>query len=158
MVEIKKKLIKKAFVVGIDNYHNMPNLDECAKDVKLLTKLLQSGDVYNNDFVVTTICDENEIVTQEKFLTSLGKFCSEDNKDVDIVLFYFSGHGCEKGIFASDAPKQNEGKPSSGFIPFETIIRDICYGFTRYKVDDIVDFNKPETHKIFVFDSCFSVI
>ncbi len=80
----------KALVVGIDSYLESPLLG-CVNDAVEIDKLLSNNDDGTINFSVQRkTSDINEITK-----ASLKQWIKECfDSDVDIALFYFSGHGC----------------------------------------------------------------
>jgi len=102
---------RKALVVGIDEYRNS-KLDCCVKDAKDIAQLLKANEDRTPNFEVRTLLSSNNDVNR-KLLREAIKTLFEDNKDVDISLLYFSGHGTSTDlggyIVTSDAEEFDEG-------------------------------------------------
>ncbi|MDO4487420.1 MAG: caspase family protein [Bacillota bacterium] len=78
--------VKKALIVGIDDYSQCP-LYGCCNDAKAVANILRADDKGNPNFSVKL---EENIETKAK-LKNLIKDCFSG--DGDIALFYYSGHG-----------------------------------------------------------------
>jgi serine/threonine protein kinase len=77
--------MKKAFVVGIDNYKKKP-LEACVKDAEEVAQLLLEPDYY--DFKVE-LCT-NEQASLQAIRQGINRLLEGDP---ELALFYFSGHG-----------------------------------------------------------------
>lgn len=77
--------MKKAFVVGIDNYKSRP-LEACVKDAEEVAQLLLEPDYYDFDVEVCT----NEKASLQSVRQGINRLLEGDP---DLALFYFSGHG-----------------------------------------------------------------
>lgn len=79
--------MKKALVVGIDNYNGKCDLHGCVNDAQAIHKLLQKNEDGSRNFDVKTATD----VASKGELTDLIKDLFKG--DDEIALLYFSGHG-----------------------------------------------------------------
>lgn len=77
--------IKKALVIGISNYDLCP-LKNPNNDATSMAEVLG-----NKGFHVTKEID----LTSSEFFDSIQNFCNDVDKSVDVILFYFAGHGLE---------------------------------------------------------------
>ena len=78
--------MKKALVVGINNYPSNP-LSACINDAAALAALLETDGLGNPNFDVRLETDVNTKGQLKEYIHSLF------SGDSDIALFYFSGHG-----------------------------------------------------------------
>lgn len=91
--------MKRAFVVGVDDYGPEYSLSGCVNDANVVTELLSHNADGSPNFDVRketnlSKCRDLIVGTQELFA---------DSNDVDTALFYFSGHGAfenDKGYLA----------------------------------------------------------
>lgn len=83
------KMTKKALVVGINNYKQLPQLNGCVNDATELSKRLRSTQ-YGFDVEVMT---ENE-VTRKSLRSAINLLLS----NADFSLFYFAGHGIRTSV------------------------------------------------------------
>jgi hypothetical protein len=125
--------MRKALIVGIDDYKNAP-LKGCVNDAAALSSILENnGDGIPNFDVklVTNVSTKSEL---KKYITEL--FSGES----DISLLYFSGHGIinEFGgyIVTPDAQQYDEG----------VSMQDILVLANKSK----------STNKVIILDSCYS--
>ena len=78
--------MKKALVIGIDNYPTRP-LKGAVSDAKSISPLLQINGNDTTNFEVKSIYD---IATKSELLTEIADFF---NVEADIGILYFAGHG-----------------------------------------------------------------
>ena len=79
--------MKQALVVGIDNYPGKMQLEGCANDATRLAEVLDENDDNSKNFIVkreVNVCTKSRL---RQLIINLF------NRDADIALFYFSGHG-----------------------------------------------------------------
>lgn len=82
-------MIKRALVVGIDDYADAP-LQGCVNDANAITQLLESNGDGSPNFEVRTLTSEKAVVTN----ALLGEAVAElFRAEADIALLYFAGHG-----------------------------------------------------------------
>lgn len=81
--------MKKALVVGLNNYPNGNELDWCDNDAIAIKELIETNGDGSPNFEVKQIvdsCRHVDLLAQIKYLFS---------DDADIALLYFSGHGSD---------------------------------------------------------------
>lgn len=110
--------MKKALVVGIDDYPTSP-LSGCVNDaIEVGSKLETNGDGSPN-FGVVSITSNNESVTSARVMNALDDLFSGDAKT---VVFYFAGHGViDPATNAGYLITQDGKKPSWGISLNELI-------------------------------------
>ena len=101
--------MKKALVVGIDNYPSSP-LNGCVNDANAIANTLETNGDGSPNFSVRLITSPSTNVTRSHFREAVeGLFSGES----DMVLLYFSGHGFIKStggyLVTKDASKYDEG-------------------------------------------------
>lgn len=109
---------RKALVVGIDDYTNTP-LTGCVADaVKMETALATNGDGSAN-FSVERLSSDSEEVRRTTLRAKIEHLFSGES-DVEIALFYFSGHGIVTTtggvIVTQDAERYDEGISMSDIV------------------------------------------
>lgn len=125
--------MKKALIVGIDEYTNSP-LSGCVNDAQAMASLLETNGDGSPNFEVKLECN---IKTKANFLDLLNNlFCKGDS---EIALLYFSGHGTDEGSGALVTPDY------SG--------RD--FGVAMTEVLRMANESKSK-NKIIILDCCFS--
>ncbi|WPZ22269.1 caspase family protein [Sulfitobacter faviae] len=82
--------MKKALVVGIDNYPAPNQLSGCVNDAVELSALLESNGDGSPNFDVRRIISSEGSVTSAKLHEAIGELFAGD---ADTVLLYFAGHG-----------------------------------------------------------------
>lgn len=130
--------MKKALIVGIDNYKEVSDLTGCVNDAHDVANVLarNSDGSLNFDIKVMTSTSENNIVTKYELEEAIQDLFSEDN---EIALFYFSGHGYTEN---------NNGY----IIPSDTQLP----GRNGIKMEDIMQWcnTSKVKNKILIFDCC----
>ena len=124
---------RKALVVGIDNYEQCP-LTCCCNDAKTIAELLRKNENGDPNFEVLELCNIN----MKSELRSNIEKCFDG--DVDVALFYFSGHG-----FIDDL---------GGYLVTPDY-KDKDWGVSLQDVLAIVN-NSKIKNKIVIVDSCHS--
>lgn len=79
--------MKKALVVGIDDYPEHQALHGCVNDASRIAEMLETNDDESPNFDVITL---TENVTSKQLLDALKELFSGD---CEVALFYFAGHG-----------------------------------------------------------------
>lgn len=124
--------MKKALVIGIDNYPTCP-LCCCVNDATAMSELLETNGDGSPNFDVRII---RNIATKSDLLDSVEKLFSGN---ADIALFYFSGHGTDVG---------------SGYLVTPDFHgRD--YGVSMTEVLEIANRSTCK-NKIIILDCCYS--
>ena len=124
---------RKALVVGIDNYEQCP-LSCCCNDAKTIAELLRKNENGDPNFEVVELPN----ISIKSELKSNIKRCFDG--DVDVALFYFSGHG-----FIDN---------SGGYLVTPDYKVD-DWGVSLEDVLNIVNASKIK-NKIVIVDSCHS--
>lgn len=130
--------MKKALIVGIDNYNEVGDLQGCVNDACAVANVLMrnADGSLNFDIKKMLSTSENNIVTKTQLEEAIIELFSGED---ELALFYFSGHGyVEK---------------NNGYI----ITSDIKLpGRNGIKMDDIMQWcNESKVkNKILIFDCC----
>lgn len=129
---LKLYTMRKALVVGINNYPGTMKLRGCVNDALLVAKLLETNADGSPNFDVMLCKDVETRATLRLLIKDVFK------ADDEVGLFYFSGHG-----FVTD---------TGGYI--------VTPDFTRHdegiSMDDILKIvsGSPARHKIVILDCC----
>lgn len=135
-----------AVVIGIDNYQhkNIPNLHYAVTDAQAIKNLLQQRTTF-------TIYQElyNEQATKDNILDVVDAL--RNDRSIDRIIFYFSGHGRTEKSEVSD-------EDLGYFLPVDADPKKLYR--TSIPMDDIRGWAKslPARHVLFIFDACFSGI
>lgn len=128
--------MRKALVIGIDNYPDNDSLEGCVNDAVSVTRLLEKNGDGSPNFdvrLITNPSDTTDIPTTRWLIEELFETHS------DVALFYYSGHGLLKStggyIATSDSKRYNDGISMSEILGLATnsrarskiIILDCCY-------------------------------
>jgi hypothetical protein len=114
-------MIKKALVVGIDDYcGSSDDLEGCVKDAEDIASLLSSSysegeSKRENNFSCTVLVseqgEEEPVITRTRLKKEIELLF--DDKEAEVVLFYFAGHGFESSLggylVTQDARSYEEG-------------------------------------------------
>ena len=127
--------MRKALIVGIEDYPKVP-LSGCINDARRMAALLSThADGTPNFDCLLLACSETTItrpVLRERLATLLAD-------EVDVSLFYFSGHGFLDSfggyLATQDAEQYDEGLPMAELLTFATnsrarevvVILDCCF-------------------------------
>lgn len=131
--------MRAALVVGIDYYEHVTPLFGCVNDAHSVNAVLERNDGggLNFDCNLLTGTGPNDLIQKNILKDSI-----EDlfKKDMDVVLFYFAGHGYIES--------------SGGYI----IAGDSDRGDNGISLSDILTYanNSPAKNKIIILDSCHS--
>lgn len=131
--------MRAALVVGIDYYEHVTPLFGCVNDAYSVNAVLERNDGggLNFDCNLLTSTGQNNLIQRNELKDSI-----EDlfKKDVDVVLFYFAGHGYLESsggyIIASDSDRGDNGVSLSDILTYAN--------------------NSPAKNKIIILDSCHS--
>lgn len=101
--------MKKALIVGINNYPNSP-LHGCVNDANAIRTILEANGDGSPNFSVKMITSPSSIITRAKLREAIETLFSGES---DMALLYFSGHGFIKStggyLVTTDAAKYDEG-------------------------------------------------
>ena len=129
--------MKRALLVGIDEYDGAASLNGCVNDVNALRPLLarNQDDSLNFECVVKTSASQKP-VTRENLLTDIDALL---RPGADISLFYFAGHGQQVDndvvLVTQDGHGSNPGismssvlaKVHNSRVPEVSMILDCCF-------------------------------
>lgn len=127
--------MRKALIVGIDDYPDCP-LNGCVNDATAVAQCLRkNGDGSPNFEILEMNNVGTKVELKEKILELF-------NSQVEIALFYFSGHGCKTNydgyIVMPDYAPGSEGIPMTEILKIvndskalnKIVILDCCYSGT----------------------------
>ncbi|GMO58002.1 MAG: caspase family protein [Termitinemataceae bacterium] len=133
--------MRKALIVGIDYYKNVKCLQGCVNDAKSVSSVLnENADSSKNfDIRLMLASGEDKEITRKNLKDNIIELFKDD---VDIALFYFSGHG----------HKEN----SIGYL----ITSDVTRGDDGFSMDELLGIvnSSSAKNKIIVLDCCFAGI
>lgn len=104
--------MKKALIVGIDNYPSPDELNGCVNDAAEMRKVLEKNENGSSNFDVISLTSDEEPVNSNTLFDSLSELFSGD---AETAVFYFAGHGIineesDAGFLATqDGRKPNWG-------------------------------------------------
>lgn len=101
--------MKKALIVGIDNYPSLP-LDGCVNDANAIANTLERNGDGSPNFSVKLVTSPSVDVTRSSLREAIEQLF---NGESDMALLYFSGHGFIKStggyLVTIDASRYDEG-------------------------------------------------
>ncbi len=101
--------MKKALIVGIDNYQSSP-LNGCVNDANAIANTLKTNGDGSPNFSVRLTTSPNTDVTRSSLREAIENLFSGES---DMALLYFSGHGFIKStggyLVTKDASRYDEG-------------------------------------------------
>lgn len=92
----RQPVVKRALLVGIDEYDKFPTLTGCVNDVDAIVPLLSRNEDGSPCFNCQSKTSASERVTRDLLLTSVQQLLAPG---ADVALLYFAGHG---------APQEND--------------------------------------------------
>ena len=129
--------MKRALLVGIDEYDRFSGLEGCVNDVNALEPLLRRNDDASPNFDCQKRTSATGGVTRDALLGDLyallGGGC-------DVALFYFAGHG--SGTGTDVALVTEDGTPATPGIAFSEVLAKVAESGVR--------------EVIVILDCCFS--
>ncbi|MEX0647269.1 MAG: caspase family protein [Balneolaceae bacterium] len=127
--------MRKALVVGIDNYPSAP-LNGCVNDAHSMASVLETHGDGSPNFSVKLLTSPSTVIDRSSLRESIEELFTGDP---DVALFYFSGHGLVKStggyIVTQDFKKYDEGISMDEILVLANntnakeriIILDCCY-------------------------------
>ena len=157
-------MMKAALIVGINTYTNMPDnsLSGCLTDALTLRELLSNNSLDGSPNFDCRLLSGEEETTAPFIRENLEELF---NRDVDVALFYFSGHGTigitGGYLVTSDAAKHQVGinmaevmtMAQKSKIRNKIIILDCCHAASMGDVPAVGD-NTVISEGITVLSSC----
>ncbi len=133
------------FAIGVSSYAQLSPLPGVSKDMKLIKRLFldKKTGVYKPsqffEFVNPTV---------EAVRSAILKYCYGRSARGDILIFYFSGHGCVIGAgnFGFCMTDTKMGFEQEGILPLSVL------GFREV----IQTLAAVDVHPVFIIDACFS--
>ena len=131
--------MRRALLIGIDNYPDPHRLNGCIEDIKAMRKALE----FNGDGTLNFEIVELPNVQSSKI--AMGQIETLFATDSEIALLYFSGHGCENST-------------GSEIVFPRDLSNDGYYnGLKMRRIMDIVNNNNSKAkNKIIILDCCHS--
>ena len=127
--------MRKALVIGIDNYPSSP-LSGCVNDATAVSQLLRKNGDGSPNF---DVLQKDNIGTKAELKRMISELFGSS---VETALFYFSGHGCKNDvdgyIVTPDYTKDDEGVSMTEILKIvnnskalnKIVILDCCYSGT----------------------------
>jgi len=127
--------MRKALIVGIDNYTSAP-LKTCVNEAKTLSELLKINEDGSPNFCIELMVDPPKKITKATLKKNIIKLF---DGDCDVALLYFSGHGLINSfggfLVTPDYKKYDEGISMNDILTYanksdvknKIIILDCCH-------------------------------
>ena len=128
--------MKRALLIGIDNYQNLPQLRGCVNDVKALLPLLESDEDGAPNFECQLHTAPDGYIGRRELLVAVDTLVGPG---AEVALFYFAGHGVSERndvvlVAQEGAPpdlgvslSQVLGAVQESKVPEVIIILDCCF-------------------------------
>jgi hypothetical protein len=129
--------MKRALLVGIDDYDRFGPLSGCVNDVDALEALLSRNDDDSPNFDCQKRTSATGGVTRDALLGDLGALL---DGAADVALLYFAGHGAGSG--AEMALAMRDGTPATPGIAFSEVLARVAQSSVR--------------EVVLILDCCFS--
>lgn len=130
--------MRKALLIGINNYPGSLKLSGCVNDINFLFPLLERNSNGDKNFDVKLLSD---VQNSNEALDAIRQLFSDD---ADIALLYFSGHGFSDDIGAQIV------------FPYDITNNGSCYnGIQLSSILDLANKSKAK-NRIVILDSCYS--
>jgi len=84
--------VKRALLVGIDEYDNFSSLSGCINDVRALEPLLARNEDNSPNFECQSLTSDRDRLTRDGVLSAVDRLFSAGAQQ---AIFYFAGHGAE---------------------------------------------------------------
>jgi len=124
------KVGRRALVIGIDKYLNVPSLAGCENDARAVAKLLASNEDGTPNYDVALFlasCAGDSTISRHELRARLQRFFEREYRGD--VLLYYSGHGALTGVggymATSDAIQNDLG------IPMNELLQMACQSGAR---------------------------
>lgn len=127
--------MRRALLIGIDNYPAPNTLNGCLTDVKMLRDALSLNGDGSQNFEIETLLDE------PSGRVAMGLIEALFAGDHEIALLYFSGHGCENST------------GTELVFPLEFCSGGYYRGLQMRGIMDIVN-HSPAKNKVIIIDCC----
>src|SRR5262245_1404462 len=129
--------MKRALLVGIDDYDRFGSLDGCVNDVNALEALLSRNEDNSPNFDCLKRTSLTGGVTRDELLDDLDGLL---DAAADVALLYFAGHGAGRGTDVALVTR--DGTPATPGIAFSEILTRVTDSGVR--------------EVILILDCCFS--
>lgn len=138
-------MLKRALLVGVDQYRVYNDLSGCVNDVAALEPLLARNEDGSLNFECTTLTTRARAVRRDDLLRSLRALLAPG---ADVALLYFAGHGDGGGdvtLMTTDATEETLGVAFTevmalvhqSTIPEINILLDCCFSGGAGKVPHV---------------------
>lgn len=128
--------MKKALIIGIDNYPEQP-LAGCVRDANSMANVLEANGDGSPNFSVKLVTSPNQQLDKAALRKSVEDLFKGDN---ETALFYFSGHGHIDStggyLVTTDTQRYDEG-----------LAMDVILGIAN---------KSPAKNKVIILDCCYS--
>jgi uncharacterized caspase-like protein len=132
--------MKRALLVGVDDYEHFSGLSGCVNDVVALSPLLARDEDGAPNFSCETRTSAEGPIDRDSFLADLDTLLSSG---ADVALLYFAGHGSVDGEIATDVTlSTTDGTTMTPGVALSQIMAKVA--------------SSPVKEIILVLDCCFA--
>lgn len=131
--------MRRALVIGIDQYQTISRLYGCVNDARAVASRLERNEDRSRNFDVRAIFgdDPNDLLTRDELRNAVDELFKGDG---EVALFYFAGHGHIEAtggyLCAGDCKSGHDGVALSDIMTFanasgfrnKIIVLDSCHG------------------------------
>ena len=129
--------MKRALLIGIDEYDRFGGLDGCVNDVNMLEPLLSRNDDDTPNFDCQKRTSTTGGVTRDELLGDIGALLGGG---ADVALLYFAGHGAGSGTDVALVTR--DATPATPGIAFSQVLTKVAESSVR--------------EVVLILDCCFS--
>lgn len=109
--------MKRALLIGIDDYDHFPSLGGCVNDVVALTPLLARHEDASPNFECQSRTSSTARISRDLLLDAAERLLAPG---ADVALFYFAGHGAQEAndvtLVTADGTQQSPGVKLSDLL------------------------------------------
>ena len=114
--------MRRALLVGNDNYDHMKALGACVHDVERLAPLLYAHSDGSENFQVEKLVSSEQPITEASLNLRIKKFFNPEVSRAEVLCFYFAGHGAYDKFERSGYLVAQDGVEGNFGVPMERII------------------------------------
>jgi hypothetical protein len=135
-------------ISGVANYDELPPLNGPSWDMEMVAEIFVENEMIS-------LFDENKVIELEnpstsRFREAIADYAHGMSARGDILILYFSGHGCilPGGSFGFCLKDTRVGSEGTGVLPITVVSLEELVG--TLAISDV--------HPVFILDSCFSSV
>ncbi|MGL5087424.1 MAG: caspase family protein [Clostridium sp.] len=133
--------MRKALCIGLNYYGTEHELKGCVEDATKIANLLKRHENGDKNFDLMLEVDKDNSLNKKSIEQLIQNLCAENSTDMDIVLFYFSGHG-------------SIGDNKGSIALFNKTRNQVEYLEMSYLLNSII--HSKAKNKVVILDCCYS--